>query len=614
MRESESRVAPRPAAARPRPLRASGAPRGTVKSLLRLVGYLRPHWKLAVGCYAAWLAAIGLDSLIPLAIRQAVDQGIAGRDVPVLATSVLTILGLFLVKAVFNYAYFSLYHYYEAAAGRDIRNAMYAALQRLSFGYFDRVETGQLISRSTSDVEAAQTFLGHGLSALLHAVGTYAVVLAIAFALSWQLTLLSLVTVPILLAVATYFGAEVRPLFARVQQQHGVMTGVLQENLAGIRVVKAFCREDHEIAKFEDSAMGLLRRQIEMVKVVALRLPTMTVISGFGTILVIWYGGWLAIQGVISVGTLIAFNYYLARLMAPARRVGWIINQVARAFASADRIFEVMDTAPEVQERPDAIELRDVRGEVRFEDVWFEFEPGRPVLRGINLEVRPGEVIGIVGTTGSGKSALTALIPRFYDVSRGRVTVDGVDVRDARLESLRRSIAIVQQDPFLFSRSLRENIAFGQPEASFDRVQDAARHAQAHRFAERLAEGYETLVGDRGLSLSGGQRQRTTLARAILVEPSILILDDAVSSVDVETERRIEDSLRQLRRGRTTLVVAHRVSAVRHADRIVVLEDGKIVESGSHDELLALGGRYARMYRMQVRERDLQDARQAQDA
>ena len=564
------------------------------------MGYMRPHWKLVVACYGTWLLALGLDSLIPLGIRRAVDQGIAGRDAAILGTSVLMVLGLYLTKAALNYVYFFSYHYLEAAAARDIRNAVYAALQRLSFSYFDRVETGQLISRSTSDVEAAQMFLGHGLSALVNAVGTYVVVLGIAFALSWQLALLSLATVPILLAVATYFGNEIRPLFARAQQQHGVMTGVLQENLAGIRVVKAFAREDHEIEKFEHSARELLKRQIDMVRVVALRLPTMAAISGFGTIFVIWYGGWMTIQGFISIGTLIAFNYYLARLMAPVRRVGWIINQVARAFASADRIFEVMDTAPEVREKPGAVELRDVRGEVRFEDVWFEYEPGRPVLRGIDLEVRSGEVVGIVGMTGSGKSALAGLIPRFYDVSRGRVTVDGVDVRDATLESLRRSIAIVQQDPFLFSRTLRENIAFGRPESDFDRVRGAAEHAQAHRFAAHLPDGYETTVGDRGLSLSGGQRQRTTLARALLVEPSILILDDAVSSVDLETERRIEESLRELRRGRTTFVIAHRISTVRHADRIIVLEDGRIVESGSHEELLRLGGRYASLYGQQT--------------
>jgi ABC-type multidrug transport system fused ATPase/permease subunit len=590
----------RPSPSRPRSLHASGSPRGTWRSLLRLAGYLGPHKKLVAACYLAWFVATGLDALIPLTLARAVDQGIGVGSEEVLISAIAAMVALYVVKAGANYVFSYLFHYYEAAAGRDIRNSIYAALQRLSFGYFDRVETGQLISRSTSDVDAAQHFLGHGFSQLLSSLGTYVVILAVAVTLSWQLTLLSLITMPFLIGIAAYFGSEVRPLFARVQQQHGVMTGVLQENLAGIRVVKSFANESGESAKFEQAARELLRGQIVMAKLIALRMPLMATLSGLGTILVVWYGGYLTIQGVVSIGTLIAFNYYLARLMGPARRLGWIINVLARAFASADRVFEVIDSVPDIKEKPAARNLTDVRGELRFEDVHFEFEPGQPVLEGIDLTVRAGEIVGLVGATGSGKSALASLVPRFYDATSGRVLVDGQDVRDLTLESLRRAVGVVQQDPFLFSRSLRENIAFGKPDSSGERVESAAERAEAHRFAVRLPDGYETVVGDRGLSLSGGQRQRTTLARAILVESPILILDDAVSSVDVETERRIKESLRSLRGGKTTLIIAHRVSTVQDADRIVVLEAGRIVESGTHDELVARNALYAALYRQQA--------------
>ena len=343
---------PSSASNRPRSLQSSGAPRGNWRSLLRLAGYLRPHLRLVVACYAAWLVATGLDALIPLTMQRAVDGGIVGKSESVLLTAIAMMLALYLVKAAANYVFFYLYHYYEAIAGRDLRNAIYGALQRLSFSYFDRVETGQLISRSTSDVEAAQQFLGHGFSQMVSSFGTYVVVLVVAMTLSWQLTLLSLVTMPFLVGVATYFGKEVRPLFARVQQQHGVMTGVIQENLAGIRVVKAFANESGEIAKFEGAAGEYLRGQIVLAKLVALRMPLMAALSGIGTILVLWYGGRLAIEGAVSVGTLIAFNYYLARLMGPAARLGWIINILARAFASSDRVFEIVDAVPEVAEAP----------------------------------------------------------------------------------------------------------------------------------------------------------------------------------------------------------------------------------------------------------------------
>ena len=552
-------------------------------------------------CYLAWGALTGLDVVIPLVVARAIDEGIDGGNAAILASSVALVVVLYLVRAAVNYGFFALYHYYEAAAGRDLRNDMYGRLQRLSFAFFDRVDTGQLISRGTSDVQAVQMFLGHGTTIAVNAIGTYVIILVVASNLCWQLTLLAVLPLPLLLFLAFRFGRVMQPLFAAVQQQHGVMTGVLQENLAGIRVVKAFAQEDSERAKFRKEAQGYYNANARMIGVMSARMPTLVLLAGLSSVLELWFGGKLIIDGVITVGTLVAFNYYLAKLVAATRRVGWIMNQVSRAFAAAGRIFEVMDIVPEVTDRPGAQPLANPRGEVCFEDVWFEYEPGHPVLKGVSLKVEPGQIVAVVGPTGSGKSALVGLIPRFYDVTRGRVLVDGVDVRDLTLDSLRAQVAIVPQDPFLFSKTLHDNIAFGRPQAEEAFVQRAAESAQVHRFASQLPDGYKTVVGDRGVALSGGQRQRATIARALVVEPRILILDDATSSVDTATEETLQRSLRGQMRQCTTFVVAHRLSTVQHADLIAVLEDGRLVELGRHEELLARGGPYARIYESQLK-------------
>ena len=577
---------------------------GTYRDLWRALTFLGKYRHWVVGSYAAWLVANLLDLSIPLQIRRAIDGGINGRDQHVLVLAVVAALGLFLTKACFSWTNLWLYHAYEADAARDLRNALYRALQKLSFGYLDRSDTGQLIARATSDVEAVQQFLGHRSNGIVNSLGTYVVTLGFALTVSWQMTLLALITVPFMLWAGWSYSKVSSPLFSSVQQQYGALTGLLQENLSGVRVVKAFTQEAREIEKYTRAADELQARSLHLARTLASRTPLLVCVAGIGTIFVIVAGGYLVTSGAVTIGTLIAFQYYLNKLYGPARRIGMELSGLARAKASAHRIYEVLDNVPEVRDRPGAVDRLALTGQIQFENVWFEFRPGIPVLKNINLTARPGQVIALVGGTGSGKSALTGLIPRFYDVSQGRVLVDGQDVRDVTLGSLRRHIAIVPQDSFLFSRNVKENIEFGRPGSAVSLVEFAAERAQAHRFITRLPERYQTEVGDRGVTLSGGQRQRTALARAILVEPTILILDDATSSVDMETEHLIERALEDVMRGRTTFVIAHRLSTVKRADEVVVLDKGEIVERGRHEELVARDGPYRRIYDVQMRDQE----------
>jgi ABC-type multidrug transport system fused ATPase/permease subunit len=573
----------------------------SIRSALgRALRYLIPYRGWIAVYLAFWLVSVGFDNSVPLAVKSAIDRGIDGRDLHALRTAVVAVLALSVGKILFGFVYVYLFHFYEAAMARDLRDDLFRRLQSLGHRTLDRVDTGQLIARSTSDVDALQNFMGHGINGIVTSLGTYVVVVVVAWHLSWQLTLLSMLTIPALLWSAMSYGRAVRPLYGSVQQAYGHLTGRLGEFLSGVRVVKAFTREREERRQFGQTAEELLDRQNELSRVQAVRVPMMVCVASLGSVIVVWYGGHLAINGALTVGTIIAFNYYLARLVGPTRRLGFVVGQVSRALASAQRIFEILDTQPDIQDRPGARALEQAKGELVFEDVAFGYEPDKPVLEGISLHARPGQVIGIVGETGSGKSSLVSLIPRFYDVTRGRVMVDGHDVRDLTVESLREAIALAPQDVFLFNESLRENIAYARPDAEMEAIRKAAEHAQAHRFADTLPEGYGSSVGDRGSRLSGGQRQRASLARALLPEPVILILDDTTTAVDTETERQIESSLRRVMAGRTTFIVSHRVSAVCSADEILVLDRGRIAERGTHHELVALGGIYARMAGVQT--------------
>jgi ABC-type multidrug transport system fused ATPase/permease subunit len=576
-----------------------------ISSLRRALRYLIPYRGWLVVYAVCWVISSGFDNSVPLAVKWAIDHGIVGRDGHALAMAAAAVGGLSLAKIGFGFVSTYLFHWYEAAMARDLRDDLYRRLQALSYRTLDRVDTGQLIARSTADVDALQNFIGHGINGILTSLGTYLVVLSFAWHLSWQLTLLSMVTVPALLWSSIAFGRKVRPMYIAFQQSYGRLTGTLEEFLSGVRVIKSFAREPEQRVLFGQATEELMSRSNDLGRLTSIRQPLLECIALTGSIVVVWYGGLMAIHGLLTVGTIIAFNYYLARLVGPTRRLGMIVAQISRALGSAQRIFEIIDAPPDVQDRPGARPLEHPRGEVVFENVSFHYLSGKPVLEHISLVARPGQVIGIVGETGSGKSTLVNLIPRFYDVTSGTVRIDGHDVRDLTLESLRAAIALAPQDVFLFNESLRDNIAYGRPDAEMEAVQRAATYAQAHRFVEGFPEGYDTEVGDRGSRLSGGQRQRTSLARALLPEPRILILDDTTSSVDTETERQIETALRRVMAGRTTFLVSHRVSSVRRADEILVLERGRIVERGTHAELVDHGGIYARMVAVQTGEAPL---------
>ncbi|MDQ3894211.1 MAG: ABC transporter ATP-binding protein/permease, partial [Actinomycetota bacterium] len=486
----------------------------------------------------------------------------------------------------------------------DMRNALYNKLLRLSFGFYDRHQTGQLMSRATVDLQSVRFFLGYGLIFFFQHVLTVVGVSAVMFFVNWRLALVAAAITPVLAVLAYRYSSVSHPVLRDVQQKLADTTTVAEENIVGVHVVKSFARERDEQAKFERRSERVFERSVDANRQRALYVPLLAFLPLLAQAAVLLLGGRMVVDGELDFSEFFAFNVLLVMLVMPLRMLGMWIGQAQRATASGERIFDVMDEPEEVRERPDAVELPAGEGRVRFEDVAFAYGTGRRVLDGIDLELEPGRTVALIGHTGAGKTTLAALVPRFYDVTAGRVTVDGVDVRDVKLTSLRRAIGVVSQDPFLFSAAVRENIAFGAPGASDAEIERAAWMAQAHEFIERLPDGYDTVIGERGITLSGGQRQRIAIARALVVDPRILILDDATASVDATTEARIRRGLRQAMRGRTTIIIAHRLSTIALADELVVLDAGRIVARGRHDELLATSRVYREIYEHGLLERE----------
>jgi len=574
----------------------------SVRYLVRRL--LRHAWDtppLAIGGVLSIFLSIGFSLLQPLLIRSLINNGIAAGQHRRLIEVSIAIMIVAVLSAVTTYFRSVTTQWIGETVSYDLRNRLFRHLEALSFTFYDASQTGQLLSRLTEDIRNIRRFYSPAFRVLLQ---TSVLVLGsaiIMFTLDWRLALLALAIVPVLLCVTLVFGTRVRPRYLRAQQQYGQAMNVLQENLAGMRLVRAFGRENFESAKFATAGMTYYQRQMDAAKLSVLANANMPMITGIGTAVVIGVGGLEAIHGQIQVGTLLAFYLYLTQLTDPIRQIGSIVNNVALALASTERVYEVLERRPRIVTPPDAYRPAQVRGHVIFDEVQFAYtRESRDVLRGISINAPPGSVVALVGATGSGKSSIIQLLARFYDVNSGSVRVDGIDVRQWDLPTLRANVGFVLQETFLFSDSIHENIAYGRPDATRTEVIAAAQAAQAHNFIARLPEGYDTLLGERGVNLSGGQKQRLAIARALLLNPRILVLDDATSSVDMETEYEIQQALNVLMAGRTTFIIAQRLSSVRTADQICVLHDGEIVERGTHAELLALGGQYRQIYDVQT--------------
>jgi ABC-type multidrug transport system fused ATPase/permease subunit len=581
------------------------------RTFARLLGFLRPYkWSLLVSVVLA-AASQAAQIAIFAATGRVIDEAIIPRDHHRLRVFVGVIVALGAAKAIFMIGRRFISGRQALGVEFDMRNALYSRLVRLSFGFYDRHQTGQLMSRATVDLQSVRFFLGYGLIFFFQHVITLVGVTAVMFWYEWRLAHIALAITPALVRHA-YRDIHVKhPQLRDVQQRMADVATVAEENIVGVHVVKSFAQEPAEQAKFERRSEAVFGQSVRANRQRATYVPLISFIPLVAQAAVLLVGGHMVVNGSMSKGDFFAFNFLVVMLVMPLRMLGMWIGQAQRATASGERIFEVMDEPEGIADRPGAGELPPGSGRVHFDHVHFEYAPGRPVLEDVELEIEPGRTIALIGHTGSGKTTLTSLVPRFYDVSEGRVTIDGADVRDVRLHSLRREIGVISQDPFLFSTTVRENIAFGAPDATDAEVEEAARLAQSHEFIAELPEGYDTVIGERGITLSGGQRQRLAIARALVVDPRILILDDATASVDATTEARIRLGLRQAMRGRTTLIIAHRLSTIALADEIVVLDGGRVAARGTHDELLESSPVYREIYEHGLLERQFIDAVEA---
>src|SRR5215813_5477688 len=556
---------------------------------------------LAIACASA---VVGLSLTVPWILKEVLDYGLAQRQMRFLYLAGALLVAVTIVRGVVAYGQSYLTAHLAQLLAYRLRHLLYDHIQRSSFTYHDRAQTGELMSRATADVEAVRLFFQFGwpigLSVALAGAGT---VTALAW-LDWRLLGLALLSLPFFLGVILGIGRLLRPLQVRVQEKTAALTVALQESLAGIHVVKAFAQEHQQMEGFAKTAKALAQARMAVAAKESLSFPLLTLLLSLAIALTLYIGGRQVIAGAMSLGTLVAATSYLVQLAQPLRRLSWLTGVTSLCQAGAERLFEILDTVPDVQDTPQARSIPHLVGWVQFEHVHFRYSANVPVLHDVTFSAPPGQVIALLGSTGSGKSTIAQLIPRFYDVTSGCITLDGIDIRAYQLAALRRYIGIVMQDTLLFSATIQDNIAYGREDLDLDTVIAAAKAARAHDFIMQCPDGYDTWVGERGVTLSGGQRQRLAIARAFARNPRLLILDDATSSVDMETEYLIQQALAELMAGRTTFVIAQRLRTLKRADTILVLADGRIVQRGTHDELVAQPGLYRRIYDLQLRDQE----------
>jgi ATP-binding cassette subfamily B protein len=572
-----------------------------MKHLLRTATFLRPYiWQiLATLVILLTITALGL--LVPRIIQNVIDDGLMRGDTAYLIRAALLLLGLGLGSALLNFLNRYLSAWIAAKVGYDLRNRMYNHIQYLPFTYHDHTQSGQLISRCIEDVRSIENFAGSSVAELVRFVFLTIGILAAMLSENARLAVIALLPMIPLILMTSSFGTKIGALFFAVDMAVGEVSNRLQENVVGVQVVRAFAREPYEIQRFDEANKDVFVKWVKVIDEWAKIMPTTGWLTTLGTILILFFGGQMVLNGTMTIGVIVAFNAYILMLAEPAQSLTGLVNAGGEAAAGAQRVFEVLDTQPAIQSPTDAVKLESLRGEVEFREVGLKYQDERTAsLSGINLKVQPNRIVALIGPTGSGKTSLINLIPRFYDVSEGELLIDGVDVRRMDLITLRRQIGIVLQTSLLFSDTIKGNIAYGRPDATDEEVIAAAKAAQAHEFIESFPNGYETIVGERGVTLSGGQRQRVAIARALLMDPRILILDDSLSSVDTQTENLIQAALDKLMEGRTTFVIAHRLSTVRRADLILVMDKGRIVERGTHEELLRLNGLYKEIHDLQL--------------